>query len=207
MKESVRYQLRQLRPAWLLCILLPFPSMLFWHSHEGHCAALFCFCLGCFVLVASAFRRLFTPVSPICSCRDRILAAGLALSVSWALFSLLWIALVDRHDFVALFIAFQTLIPAMCIVPFLMLITRKMFSGVVLSLFLLGCAKFMAGIVVNLVYGWGDVHQDGTPASHELPWTSPNLMLSAFWTSAAILSLSLYIIGARRFKLKYEQAA
>jgi hypothetical protein len=134
-------------------------------------------------------------------------AAGLALSVAWAMFSILWITLVDRHEFVALFIAFQILIPALGIVPCLMLMTRQMFAGVVLSLFLLGCMKFVAGIVVNLVYGWGDVHQDGTPGSHELPWTSPNLMLSAFWTGAAILSISLYCIGARRFKIESERGA
>ena len=121
--------------------------------------------------------------------------AALALSVAWALFSLLWIALVDGHDFVALFIAFQILIPALCIVPYVTLITRKVFTAVVLSGFVLGCMKFVAGIVVNLVYGWGDSHQDGTPAR-----TNPNLMLSAFWIAAASLSSSLYFLGARRFK-------
>lgn len=207
MKEPVRYQLKDLRPAWLICILLPLPSMLFWHSHDGRCVALGCFCLGCFVLVASTFRRCFNSDPPICLWRDRILAAGLALAIAWAMFSLLWIAFVDRHDFVALFIAFQILIPALCIVPCLMLSTRQMFAGIVLSLFLLGCMKLLAGIVVNLVYGWGDVHQDGTPRSHELPWTNPNLMLSAFWIATAILSISLFFLGARRFKVEYERVA
>jgi hypothetical protein len=200
MKESIRYLLRELRPSWLACILLPLPSMLFWHSHAGRCVALWCFCLGCFVLVASTFRGCFNSASPICSWRVRMFAAALALSVAWALFSVIWIALVDGHDFVAAFIAFQILIPALCVVPYLTLTTRNLFNAVVLSAFLLGCMKFMAGIVVNLVYGWGNVHQDGTPRSHELPWTSPNLMLSAFWIAASILSISFYFLGARRFK-------
>jgi hypothetical protein len=131
-------------------------------------------------------------------------AAGLTLSVSWAVFSLFWIALVDQYDFVALFIAIQILIPALSVVPYLTLITRNLFSAVVFSALLLGCMKFVAGIVVNLVYGWGDVHQDGTPRSHELPWTSPNLRLSAFWTAAAILSISLYFLGARKFKTEFS---
>jgi hypothetical protein len=200
MKESVRYRLWELRTAWIACILLPLPAMLFWHSHDGRSVALWCFCLGCFVLVASTFRRCFNSVPPRCSWQDCVFTAALALSAAWALFSLLWLALVDRHDFVALFIAFQILIPALCVVPCVTLITRKVFSAVVLSAFLLGCMKFVAGIVVNLVYGWGDSHQDGTPASHELPWTNPNLMLSAFWIAAATLSISLYFLGARRFK-------
>jgi hypothetical protein len=204
MKESVRHQLRELRPAWLACILLPLPSMLFWHSHAGRCVALWSFCLGCFVLVASTFRQCFNSVSLICLWRDRMFGAGLALAIAWAVFSLFWIALVDQHDYVALFIAFQILIPALCVVPYLALITRNLFTAVVFSAFLLGCMKFVAGIVVNLVYGWGDVHQDGTPRSHELPWTSPNLMLSAFWTATAILSISIYFLGARRFKTEFS---
>ena len=127
-------------------------------------------------------------------------AVGIALSLAWASFSLVWIALVDRHDFVALFVSFQILIPSFCIVPYLTLSTKKPFAAVVFSAFLLGCMKGVAGVIVNLVYGWGDGH-------HEIPWTAPNLMLSTFWVAASILSVSFYLLGARKFRIVYGQAA
>jgi hypothetical protein len=126
-----------------------------------------------------------------------MLAVGVALSLAWVAFSLCWIALVDPHDFVALFVGFQILIPAFCIVPYLTLIARKPFAAVVFSAFLLGCMKGVAGVVVNLVYGWGDGH-------HEIPWTAPNLMLSTFWVAAAILCISCYLLGARKFRIQYD---
>jgi len=46
----------------------------------------------------------------------------------------------------------------------------------------------IAGIVVNLRYGWNYTH-------HELPWTNPNLMLCAFWVATTILSVSLFFPG------------
>jgi len=85
-----------------------------------------------------------------------------------------------------------------CIVPYLTLLTRKPFAAVVFSAFLLGCMKGVAGVVVNLVYGWGDGH-------HEIPWTAPNLMLSTFWVAASVLSVSFYLLGVRKFRTEYGQ--
>jgi len=129
-----------------------------------------------------------------------MLAVGVTLLMAWAVFSVLWIALVDYRDVVALFVGLQILIPAFCIVPYLSLITRKPFAAVVLSAFLLGCMKGIAGVVVNLVYGWGDGH-------HEIPWTSPNLMLAIFWIATAVLCLSCYLLAMKKFRIQYEGAA
>jgi hypothetical protein len=128
-----------------------------------------------------------------------MLGLGLALSLAWAAFSLLWIALVDPRDLVALFVGFQILLPSFCIVPYLTLVTRKPFAAVVFSAFLLGCMKGVAGVVVNLVYGWGNGH-------HEIPWTEPNLMLSTFWIAAVILCIACYLLAAKKFRIQYEQA-
>jgi hypothetical protein len=128
-----------------------------------------------------------------------MLGLAAALSLGWAAFSLLWIAAVDPHDFVALFVGFQILIPSFCIVPYLTLTTRKPFAAVVFSAFLLGCMKGVAPAVVNLVYGWGNGH-------HEIPWTAPNLMLSTFWIAAVILCIACYLLAAKKFRIQYEQA-
>jgi hypothetical protein len=122
-----------------------------------------------------------------------MLAVGAALVSSAIVFSLLWLGLADRHDFVTPFIAFQTIIPAFCIVPYVTLLTRKPVAAVILSAFLLGCMKMVAGIVVNLRDGWYN-------GNHELPWTEPNLMLSAFWVATAILSVLFLFLGANKYR-------
>ena len=198
MRESLLEQLLDLRTAWLACTLLPLPPMILWRSQDGRCVALWIFCACCFSLVAYSFRRPIFPEQPARSWMQRMLAVGVALSLAWAAFSFLWVALVDPHDLVALFVGFQILIPSFCIVPYLTLLTRKPFAAVVFSAFLLGCMKGVAGVVVNLVYGWGDGH-------HEIPWTAPNLMLSTFWVAASVLSVSFYLLGVRKFRTEYGQ--
>jgi hypothetical protein len=127
-----------------------------------------------------------------------MLALAAALCSAWAVLSILWLALVDMRDSVAIFIAFQILIPSLCVVPLITMATQRPFAAVVFSAFLLGSMKGLAGIITNLVYGWGDGH-------HEMPWTDPNLMLTAFWVNAAMLSLTCYCLGARKFRLRHEQ--
>jgi hypothetical protein len=119
----------------------------------------------------------------------KMLAVGVALLAMGIVFSALWLTLADADDLVTPFIAFQSLIPAFCIVPWVTLITGKPAAAVVLSAFLVGCMKMIAGIVVNLVHGWNYGH-------HELPWTEPNLMLWSFWVATAVLSV-LYLCWER----------
>ena len=190
-------EFRELRFALAACLLAPLPAMAFWRSPDGRCVALWCFCAACFALVAHWFRPQTLP-HPGLSWGRQMLGTGAALLLAWMGFSLLWLAVVDAHDLVGVFIAFQILVPALCIVPLLTLTTRRRFAAVVLSAFLLGSMKMIAGIVVNLHYGWGDGH-------HEIPWTEPNLMLSAFWTAATILCISCYFLGASRFRAEAPQ--
>jgi hypothetical protein len=125
---------------------------------------------------------------------------GAAVVSSAIVFSLLWLGLADMQDFVTPFIAFQAIIPAFCIVPYVTLITRKPVSAMILSAFLVGCMKMVAGIVVNLRYGWDYDH-------HDLPWTEPNLMLWSFWLATAILSLLLLMLGASKYRARLGYVA
>jgi hypothetical protein len=200
LRSSLSAGLVELRAPLLACIVLPIAPMVLWRSHEGRCVALWTFCAGCFSLAAFSFRPRAISSKPVLPWLDRMRVLAVALSLAWVALSILWIALVDRHDWVALFVAAQTLIPALCIVPYLTLITRKPFAAVVFSAFLLGCAKAIAGIVVNLVYGWSNGH-------HEMPWTEPNLMLSTFWAAAMVLCSSCYLLGARVFSRQAGQFA
>jgi len=166
--------------------------MVFWQTHQGRCVALWCFCATCFYLAATCFR---SPIGPNASWSDKMLALTLALFLAWAGFSVLWLILVDPHDWVALFIALQILIPSLCVVPYLSLIIGRPFAAVVFSAVLLGCTKGIAGAIVCLVYGWsGPLHDTS------FPWTEPNLMLSAFWVNTVILCACSYKLGARAFR-------
>lgn len=124
-----------------------------------------------------------------------MLAVGAALVSSAIVFSLLWLGLADRRDFVTPFIAFQAIIPSLCVVPYVSLSTRKPVASVILSVFLVGCMKMVAGIVVNLYFL--DPWHNG---DHELPWTNPNLMLWSFWVATASLSVLLLFLGARKYR-------
>jgi hypothetical protein len=191
--ESFRSELRGILPAWLVCTLLPLPAIAFWRFLGGEPLAHFCFFICCMSLVASRFRLkvIFQQAPP--SWHVKMLAVGVALLAASIVFSLLWLTLADAHDLVTPFIAFQSLIPSFCIVPYLSLVTGKPAAAVILSAFLVGCMKMVAGIVVNLVYGWNYGH-------HELPWTDPNLMLWSFWVATAILSVSLFFLGANKYR-------
>jgi hypothetical protein len=200
MTKPLTSELRGALPAWLLCVLIPLPAIVFWRFLGGEPVAHSCFFVCCLGLVASRFRRQVLAQQPPHPWHLKMLAVAVALISAALVFSLLWRTLADAHDLVTPFIAFQALIPAFGIVPYLTLITRKPAAAVVLSAFLVGCMKMIAGIVVNLVHGWNYGH-------HELPWTDPNLMLWAFWVATAILSVSLFVLGVHEYRAQLDRTA
>ena len=212
MKDSLSRELRYLFPAWLGCVLLPLPAIVFWRSEDGRSTALFLFSIGCASLVAYAFRRDINsqipddPAHPEGTWRHRMITAGVALFCAFVAFSLLCLTLNDSQDLVAVFLAFLILIPSLCVVPFLTLVTRRPVAAVVFALFIVFCMKLLGGIVVVLVYGW-HASEHGVPRYTDMPWTHPNLMVWLFWLNTGVLSLSLYLLGARRFQAKYGPAA
>ena len=195
----LRSELRAILPAWCICTLIPLPAIIFWRFLDGYPVAHFCFFVCCMILVASRFRpKVISQQPPLW--HVKMLAVGVALVSSALVFSLLWHGFADRQDFVTLFIAFQAVIPSFCVVPYVTLLTRKPASAVILSAFLVGCMKMVAGIIVNLRYGWDYDH-------HELPWTEPNMMLWSFWVATAILSLLLFLLGASKYRAQLGYVA
>jgi hypothetical protein len=193
MIKSLHSELQAILPAWCICTLIPLPAIILWRFLDGYPVAHFCFFACCMSLVASRFRPKVISQQPP-HWHVKMLAVGAALVSSSIVFSLLWLGLADMQDFVTPFIAFQAIIPSFCVVPYVTLLTRKPASAVILSAFLVGCMKMVAGIVVNLRYGWDYDH-------HELPWMEPNLMLSAFWVNTAILSVLFMFLGANMYRV------
>ena len=200
MMKPLHSELRAILPTWCVCTLIPLPAIIFWRFLGGYPVAHFCFLACCMSLVASRFRPKAISQQPP-HWHVKMLAVGAALVSSAIVFSVLWLGLADRQDFVTPFIALQAIVPSFCIVPYVTLLTRKPASAVILSAFLLGCMKMVAGIVVNLHFR--DVWHTG---NHELPWTEPNLMLSAFWVAATILSVLFLFLGANQYRAQLGHA-
>ena len=195
MMESIRSELRGVLPAWCICTSIPLPAIVFRRHLGDEPVAHFCFLICCMSLVASRFRPSVISRQPSHAWHVKMLVVGAALVLSSIVFSLFWLAIADSQDLVTPFIAFQAIVPSLCIVPYVTLITRRPVASVILSAFLVGCMKMVAGIVVNLRYGWNYDH-------HELPWTEPNLMLSAFWVATAVLSVLFLFLGSNKYRAK-----
>lgn len=205
MKDVVRAELRSLVPAWFVCILLPLPAILFWKAEDGRSLALGCFFIGCTAVAAFSFWRelslpgaaptLDKPARIQPAWRVKMLALALALFAAFVAFSASLLSLNDSQDFAAVLVALTALVPSLCVVPYLTLLTRKPFAAVVFALFLVACMKLLAGLVVRLAYGPYSVEEGHTT----MPWTDPNLMVWAFWTATAVLSVGLYALGRRKF--------
>ena len=218
MNKSLQRELRYLFPVWIICVLLPLPLMLFRHLPAGRSYALICFSLGCAVLVAYSFRRdiKLPNSSPALDAtkrqawRDRILPLGLALCTASAAFSIFSLAVGSSQDFVAPMLAFMVLVPALGVVPYMVLVTRKPLAGVIFSTILVGSLKTPIGAMI--VHTFFPSHfEQSIDADGSLimptPWIHPNLLVWFFYTSVATLSVLFYFMGARRFRGIYEPAA
>ena len=198
-------------PVWLGCILVPLPAIAFWHSNYGRMIALCLFFISCSSLVACAFREATMQKTaggvehPKQIWKHFMRTLSLALIAASAIFSSLLLVLNDARDLIAVALAFLILIPSLCVVPYLTLLTRKPFAAVVFTLCAVFCMKLLGCVVVVLVYGWhADAHD---PPYTDMPWAHPNLLVWLFSLFTAILSLSLYFLGKRRFFRVYGCAA
>lgn len=224
-RSELRCELQRLLPACLLCVLLPLPAVLFWHSVEGRSAALGCLFVGCTSLVAFSFRQDIRLSSDASTpdhqtdaqrvWRQKMLMLAFMLLSAFAVFSVLclafnnppeteeqaiwWRSSYFNHprDLIAPMLAFMTLIPSLCLVPFLTLATRSCFDAVILTIFMVFGMKLLGAIVVVLVYGWNAAEEGHT----KMPWNHPDLLVWLFWGFTAVLSVSFYFLGARRFRL------
>jgi hypothetical protein len=217
-------ELRELLPVWLVSVLLPVPAILFWHSVHGRSIALGCFFIGCATFVAFSFRRdvLWLENSAASDqladrgrdWRERMKVLMPALLAAFAVFSILCLAFNNPpaseeqaiwwhsslfkapRDLIATMLAFMTLIPSLGLVPYLILATRSRFAAVVFSILLVFCMKLLGATVLVCVYGWNAAEQGRTT----MPWNHPDLLVWLFWGFTLVLSLSFYLLGARRFQ-------
>lgn len=209
MDSSLKRELRYLLPAWIGCILLPLPAIVFWRSNDGRSMALSLFFVACAGLVAYAFRRDLNAASMDDAERLshtwnwRMGVLGVALLSAAVVFSLLCLILNDPSDLVLVILAGLIPIPSLCIAPYLTLATRKPFAAVVFTVALVACMKLLGCVVVVLVYGWYASEQGHTT----MPWTRPNLLVWLFWLNTAVLSTIFYFQGKWRYQGRLAHAS
>lgn len=204
MNELIRNMPGSFWRMWLLCLFLPLPPIAFWRSHDGRFIGLCLFFTGCTMLVVRSFSGdCLSPLvlaaerrAPQVLWRERMAVVGLALVVSWSVFSASCLVLNDPHDRIAPVLGFAAMIPALCIAPYYALTLRKPIPAVVFTVFSLGGMKLVAGSISCLVYGW-HADQLGQTA---LTWTHPNVIVCALLSSASVLSLVFYTMGTKRFR-------
>lgn len=205
----MKRELRYLLPAWIGCIVLPLPAIVFWRSNDGRSMALSLFFVACAGLAAYSFRRDLSGPGGNDDERHphtwnwRMGVLGMALLAASVVFSLLCLLLNDPNDLVLVFLAALIPIPSLCITPYLTLATRKPFAAVVFTVALVACMKLLGCVVVVLVHGWYASEQGHTT----MPWTRPNLLVWLFWLNTAVLSTILYFQGKWRFQARLAHVA
>jgi hypothetical protein len=192
-----RAELRSLFPAWLLCLILPVPALLFWHSSDGRNLALGLLFVSCASLVAYSFRRELTVAAPLSrtAWHFKMQTLAMALFAASGVFSAFLLPFGESGDFESLLLAFLIPVPSLCMVPYLTLTTRKPYAAVVFTLFLVACMKLIGGAVVWVVYGPNSVAEGHT----RMPMTNPNLLVWFFLISTGALSAAMYVLGQRNY--------
>ena len=218
MNKSLRSELRYLFPGWVFCVLLPTPLFLFPHLSAGQSYELMAFSVGCTILVAYSFRRDISPPGTLSAkdyseprtWRERMLPLGFALFGASSVFSVLSFCVNNSHNFVAPMLAFMVLVPALGIVPYMVLITRRSSAGVVFSIILVASLKTPIGaMIVHTFYPSHFVQATDADGSLIMPtpWTHPNMLVWWLYLSTAAFSLLFYFLGAKKFRTIHEQPA
>jgi hypothetical protein len=203
-------ELRYLLPTWIICVLLPLPLIVSKHLLAGRSYALMCYSLGCAILVAHSFRRDIRPLygSTVSQTwRDRILPLSLALFAMFMVFSIFSLTINGSNDFVTPMLAFMVLVPALGIVPYMVLITRNPLAGILFSILLVGSLKTPIGAMIVHTFFPSHFQRgtdiDGRPIM-PTPWIHPNMLVWFLYASVAMLSFLFYFLGRRKFRLLHE---
>jgi hypothetical protein len=196
--RSLQQELRLTLPVWAIAVLLPAPAAI--TSRNGSLGLVYLF-VASIGMVAAIFWRDF-PASGNDQRNDggawrtKLAAATIALVTAWLVFAGMCLPLSPRDAAVSSTLAFLGLIPALCVTPWMLAITRNPFVAAVFTLTLVACMKLLGCILVVLVYGW-DASERGYTA---LPWTDPNLLVWSFFAFTAVLSAIGLRQGAARFR-------
>ena len=210
MKQSLHREFRYLLPAWLFCVLPPLVPILFLHSANGRSGAVMLFSCGCAILSGYSFRRDVRARSDSSPAenpkpyiwRERILPLAVALLAASVIFSTLSLVANDPGDFATPMLSFMVIVPALGIVPYMVLTTRSFLAGIVFSIFLVGSIKTPIGAAIVRTFFPSHFQQaidtDGSLVM-PTPWLHPNMLVWFFYVVVALLSFLFFLLNARGF--------
>jgi hypothetical protein len=194
---TVRGELREMLPTWAVVVLLPVPVATFWHEGSGRDFAYAYLFLGCAILAAERFGRTAGLGSPggVPVWRAKVTALGVAMAAAAGVFTAFAWAMIGQPDGLVPLFAALAVVPALCCVPLLAVVTGRPYAAVLFAALLLAAVKLAGCSVVVLVYGW-DAQAEGHLA---LPWDRPNLLVWLCLAGAMAVSAVLYPLGRRAF--------
>jgi hypothetical protein len=194
---TVRSELREMLPTWAVAVLLPVPVATFWHEGAGRDFAYAYLFLGCAILAAERFGRTACQGRPggVPLWRTKVTALGLAVAGAVGVFTAFAWAMIGRPDALVPLFAALAVVPALCCVPFLAVVTGRPYAAVLFAALLLAGVKLAGCVVAVLVYGW-NAQAEGHLT---LPWERPNLLVWLCLAGAMALSAVLYPLGRRAF--------
>jgi hypothetical protein len=201
---------RQIRDLALISggfLAATFPFLLLWRTPMARGYALMIFFLGLTIAAANYVGRAVELAGDRAadgrsgsgrSWLQTIAPLTAALVLAAAVFSALcWLLSEGVEDPpIAPMLAFMSLVPAIGITPYFVFALRRRFAAVVFAVTLVGAMKLIGCLIVVLIYGW-DADEQGRLG---LPWHRPDLLVWLFWSLTTMLSVTLYVLAAGRYR-------
>jgi|GEM_PF-2784524 len=193
---------REMLPTWALAVLLPAPMATLWHVGPGRDFAYAYLFLGCSVLAAERFSAAAKlPVSDRGEqgageiWRLRMMSLSAAMLAAIGVFSAFAWTIAGEWRWSIPLLAVLAAIPALCAVPYFVMVTGKEYGAILLVVFSLGLIKLAGCVLVRVVYG-----ADALPEGRmNLPWEEPILLV--WFCLGGMLGLSAVcgFLGQRLF--------
>src|SRR5262249_54994551 len=119
-------------PTWAVVVLLPVPVATFWHEGSGRDFAYAYLFLGCAILAAERFGRSVCQggAGKVQQWRAKVSALGLAMAAAVGVFTAFAWAMIGRPDALVPLLAAAAIVPALCCVPYLAVVTGKPYAAV-----------------------------------------------------------------------------
>ena len=182
-----------LRQSWLTILaagFLPIPALL--DTDRSEIASLY-LGVACGWLSTEMMRIGGMPTSRMAWC-GMTLAIMTAVFANTALFITLGIAVNVQSNLPFPIMALLSAIPAIGLVPWLMIRLEQQYAALILSAFIAGSAKLAGCVVARIVYG-PNFAAEGYISGD---WTRAKLMISVFWILTSAISLGLLFVGFLR---------
>lgn len=110
-----------------MVVLLPVPVATFWHEGSGRDFAYAYLFLGCAILAAERFGRTacLRSLRGVPMWRAKVMALGVAIVAAAGVFTAFAWAMIGQADALVPILAALTIVPALCCVPFLLIVTGR----------------------------------------------------------------------------------